>query len=77
MLKKKRRQQQEAVIRIQKMNDFKKEKEMIKILLKKIFETLAKSLDRLAVLSNGSNKIKMEKESLNGEFILTKKTCDM
>ena len=68
MLIAKRKTQHEAVKRILDMKDSKKEKEMISIVLKKLFQTLESSLENLAKIQRDNKSpegIKLDKESIN------------
>lgn len=69
MLKTKRKSQQDAVKRILDLNDSKKEKDMVKIVLKKLFETLISSLQKLAqtqTSSGSKNGIKLDQNTMSG-----------
>jgi hypothetical protein len=68
MLAKKRKQQQDAVLRMVQMNESKKEKEVVGLVMKKIFETLVASLQNLAKLTKGSNELRFDKETINGKL---------
>ena len=70
MLVKKRIQQQDAIKKMLEIKDGKKEKEMIGLLLNKIFETLVKSLEKLASQTKNAKDLKMDKDTMNGSFFL-------
>ena len=75
MLVKKRKSQHEAIMKMKEIKDSKKEKEMIGLLLKKIFETLVKSLDKLADIQKGSSELRFEKDTINEVSMIIENTA--
>ncbi|CAF0808039.1 unnamed protein product [Brachionus calyciflorus] len=66
MLINKRKTQQDAVKRILELGDKKKEKEMLKLVLNKLFDTLKNSLETLAKKSDGkSESLKLDQSTIS------------
>lgn len=66
MFLEKRKAQQESAKRMTALENKKKEKEMLKIVLHKLFETLSNSLQDFAKISTDSNKLRIDKETIKG-----------
>lgn len=69
MLIKKRQAQHEAIQKILSFNDAKKENEMITLIVKKLFETLSKSLENLMAIQNADGKLALDEKTTNGIII--------
>lgn len=69
MFLEKRKAQHEAVKRIAALGNKKKESEMLKVVLNKLFETLKNSLEELAKKNkDDQKKLKIDKETIEGLF---------
>lgn len=66
MFLEKRKAQHESVKRIAALGHKKKEKEMLKLVVDKLFETLSNSLQSLAKKSNKAEKLRIDKETIEG-----------
>ena len=75
MLVKKRKQQQDAVKRMVELNDKKKETDMLNMIMKKLFETLVRSLEQLQTLSKGSKELRFDKETINDVSMIIENTA--
>lgn len=72
MLVKKRQAQHEAIKRMLELNESSKKenKDMIPMVLKKLFETLVKSMERLSQVQMANNEkgIRLDETTQNGSF---------
>jgi hypothetical protein len=66
MLVKKRKQQQDAVKRMVQMSETSKEKDVVGLVMKKIFETTVTALENLAKLTKRKNELRFDKDTING-----------